>query len=323
MKHSGEVYLEDFGEFHAGMLDFTNPAAAEWYRNVIKKEMIDLGLSGWMADFGEALPPDAKLHSGENAELVHNHYPALWAKANHDAVKDAGRQDDIVYFMRAGYTGSSRYASSIWAGDQLVNWSLDDGLATVIPAGLSLGMCGIGYFHSDIGGYTTVAWIKRTKELFMRWTEHAAFTQTMRTHEGNRPGSNWQFNSDAETLAHFARMTRIYAALRDYHQHLSNEYVATGLPPMRHPYIHFENDPVLHTLKYQYLYGRELLVAPVYRKGARKQKVYLPDDLWIHLWTGKAYPKGWHTVEAPLGKPPVFYRNGSDFSVLFQKIKDM
>ncbi len=197
---------------------------------------------------------------------MHNHYPAMWARANFEAVSEAGRSDDIAYFMRAGYTGSSRYASSIWAGDQLVNWSLDDGLATVIPAGLSLGICGIGYFHSDIGGYTTVGWIKRSRELFMRWTEHAAFTQTMRTHEGNRPDSNHQFNTDGETLKHFARMSRIYTMLKDYHKHCSEEYQEKGLSPMRHPYIHYENDEVLHSIKYQYLYGRDLMVAPVYRK---------------------------------------------------------
>jgi len=322
-RSDGAVYNEDFGEFLAGMVDFTDPEAFAWYKGVIKKEMLDLGLSGWMADFGEALPPDAMLHSRESGEILHNRYPALWARVNFEAVKEAGKSADTVYFMRSGYTGSSRYASVVWAGDQLVNWSLDDGLATVIPAGISLGFCGIGYFHSDTGGYTTVGWIKRSKELFMRWAEHSAFTQVMRTHEGNRPDSNWQFNSDEATLSHFARMSRIYASLRDYHLHLSEEYLATGLAPMRHPYVHFEGDPVLHSLKYQYLYGRDLMVAPVYRKGARSMKAYLPDDLWIHLWSGRAFSKGWHTVEAPLGKPPVFYRNGSNFSVLFQKIKDM
>lgn len=322
LRADGSTYTEDFGEFFAGMVDFTNPAAHAWYKGVIKQEMLALGLSGWMADFGEALPPDAILFSKENAERYHNLYPAMWAKANFEAVREAKKEKEIFYFMRAGFTGSSRYAASIWAGDQLVNWSFDDGLATVIPAALSLGMCGIGYHHSDIGGYTTVGWIRRSKELFMRWTEQAAFTQTMRTHEGNRPNSNWQFDSDAQTLAHFARFSRIFAALRDYHIHLSNEYQKTGLPPIRPIFLHYDDAKFLQ-VQYEYLYGRDLLVAPVLRKGRRRWKVTLPNDVWIHLWSGKAYPAGTHTVDAPIGYPPVFYRSGSDFSVVFEKVRDM
>lgn len=322
LRADGSVYTEDFGEFFAGMVDFTNPSACAWYKDIIKREMIGIGLSGWMADFGEALPPDSILFSKENAERLHNQYPAMWAKANFEAVKESKKQNEIVYFMRAGFTGSSRYASSIWAGDQLVNWSFDDGLATVIPAALSLGLCGIGYHHSDIGGYTTVGWIRRSKELFMRWSEHAAFTQIMRTHEGNRPASNWQFDSDAQTLAHFARFTRIYSALKDYHIHLSREYQQCGLPPMRPLFVHYDDPKLLH-VQYEYLYGRDLLVAPVLRKGVRRWKVLLPNDVWIHLWSGKAYPAGTHTIDAPIGYPPVFYRSGSDFSVVFEKIRDM
>ena len=319
----GKDYYVKITTFPAAIIDVTNAAAVEWIKGVIKKNMIDLGLHGWMADFGEHLPVDAVMKSGEPAQSVHNSYPALWAKANYEAVKEAGRLDDIAFFMRAGYTGSSRYASAIWAGDQLVNWSMNDGLATVIPAGISLGFCGVGFFHSDIGGYTTVAWIKRTKELFMRWTELAAFTPIMRTHEGNRPDANWQFNSDDETLAHFARMSRIFAYLKPYHQNAAREYAEKGLPPIRHPYIHYEKDTELHSIAYQYLYGRDLMVAPVYKKGKRIMKVYLPDDVWVHAWTGIEFSEGWHRVSAPVGSPPVFYRTKSQFAALFEGLQDI
>lgn len=318
----GTVYTEDFGEFFAGMMDFTNPDAVAWYKNLIKREMIALGLSGWMADFGEALPCDAVLFSNENAERMHNKYPAMWAKVNFEVVRDVQKENEIFYFMRAGFTGSSRYAQCIWAGDQLVNWSFDDGFATVIPAALSVGMCGIGYHHSDIGGYTTVGWIRRSKELFMRWTEHAAFTQTMRTHEGNRPTSNWQFDSDTQTLAHFARFTRIFAALRDYHIHLSNEYQTSGIPPIRPVFMYYEDQKFLN-VQYQYLYGRDLLVAPVLRKKTTRWKVIVPEGMWVHLWSGKVYPPGTHIINAPLGYPPVFYRKESEFSILFERVGTM
>ncbi len=313
------VYITDFP---AGLVDLTNPKAWKWYRDIIKKEMIKIGMAGWMADFGEALPVDVEMFSGEKGLDVHNRYPALWARLNFEALEETKNHGKLLYFMRAGYTGSSRYASCIWAGDQLVNWSLDDGLATVIPAGISLGFCGIGNFHSDIGGYTTVAWIKRSRELFMRWTEMAAFTPVMRTHEGNRPDENVQFNSDDEVLAHFARMSKIYAHMKPYHRLLSDEYRKKGLPPIRHPYIHYEDDPILHTLKYQYMYGRDLLVAPVVRPRKKKMKVYLPDDRWVHIWSGRRYGKGRHSVEAPLGKPPVFYREDSELVLLFTELRD-
>ena len=137
--------------------------------------------------------------SGNNPEIAHNQYPVLWDQANYEAVKEAGKLGEIVYFTRSGYSYSSRFTTAVWAGDQMVNWEYHDGLASVIPAALSLGLCGIGYHCSDIGGFTSLKWIKRSKELFLRWVEQATFTMIMRTHESNRPEKCWQFDSDAET----------------------------------------------------------------------------------------------------------------------------
>ena len=92
--------------------------------------------------------------------------------------------------MRAGGTGIKGNCHTLWAGDQCVDWCIDDGLASVIPAAFSSGLMGIGIHHSDIGGYTTLRGMKRSKELFQRWTEMAAFTPIMRTHEGNRPAED-------------------------------------------------------------------------------------------------------------------------------------
>ena len=316
----GDDYYVYITTFPAAMVDLTNPEAVTWIKDVIKRDMIGKGLSGWMADFGEYVPVDAVLHSGISAELYHNQYAADWAKVNHDAVEEAGKEDEITFFMRAAYTGSSKYSAMNWNGDQLVNWSFDQGFATVIPGTISMGFTGIGYTHSDLGGYTTVSWLKRSKELFMRWAELSAFTQIMRTHEGNRPDSNWQFDGDSETLAHLARMTDVYTKLKPYHKALSDEYRATGIPPVRHPYLHYEDDETLHTLKYQYMYGRDLVIAPVVKKGKTQWKVYLPDDNWVHLWSGKTFTGGWIKIDCPLGKPPVFYRSESKSAVIFKEI---
>ncbi|MDH7554403.1 MAG: alpha-glucosidase [Spirochaetota bacterium] len=319
----GTVKTFDTTGIIAGTLDLTNPQTREWIKNVIKEHMIGIGLGGWMADFGEYLETDAKLYSGESAELYHNRYPADWARVNYEALEEAGKLGEIVFFTRAGYTGTSQYSTLMWAGDQLVNWSMHDGLASVIPAGISLGFCGVGYFHADIGGYTTLGWIKRKKELFMRWAELGAFTAVMRTHEGNRPDVNWQFDSNMETLQHLAKMTKIHTILKPYFEHCKDEYHTDGLPLMRHPYIHYPDDEKLHSLQYQFLLGRDVLVAPVYRPRRRKWKVYLPKDEWVHVWSGKEYSGGWVKVEAPLGQPPVFYRKKSQFKTIFEAIKDI
>ena len=198
----------DFGEFECGFVDFTNDDACRWYKDrIIKQNMLDLGISGWMADFGEYQPVDMKVHSGEGGWKVHNLWPELWAKVNAEAIAEAGLTDDILFFMRAGYTGSQKYCKLLWAGDQCVDFSRHDGLETAVCAALSSGLIGNAVSHSDIGGYTTLYGNVRTEEVFMRWADMAAFSPVMRTHESNRPDESFQFYQSEEVLAHFARMT--------------------------------------------------------------------------------------------------------------------
>lgn len=322
-KMDGSEYQEEVSTFPAATLDLTNPETVEWLKDSIKTHMIDLGFSGWMADYSESMPIDCQLKSGINPEYYHNRYPVDWIKTNREAIQEAGQSEEILTFNRAGGLGINPYSNLVWAGDQNVNWSFDDGLATVIPAALSLGFCGIGYHHSDIGGYTTVGYLRRSKELLLRWLDHAVFTPIMRTHEGNRPDRNWQLNSDEETLNHFIKMTKIHVALKPYIKHIAKEYNDTGLPLMRHPYLHYEQDQTLHSLKYQYLFGRDLMVAPVVKKNKKSWKLYLPADEWVHLWSDQSFTGGWIKIEAPLGKPPVFYRKHSDFKELFQSLKSI
>ncbi|RBW67368.1 alpha-glucosidase [Bacillus taeanensis] len=320
LNEQGEDYLVDFGEFYCGVVDFTNPEAYEWYKEVIKDNLIDFGLDGWMADFGEYLPTDVVLKNGVSAKIMHNAWPAIWAKVNYEAVQESGKLGEVVYFMRAGYTGSQKYCTLLWAGDQSVNWSLDDGLASVIPAALSSGMIGCGLSHSDIGGYTSLHGNKRTKELFMRWAEMGAFTPVMRTHEGNRPDDCFQFDGDEETLEHFARMTNVYVKLAPYTKELVKMNAESGLPVQRPLFMHYEEDEKSYDIQYQYLYGSDLLVAPVYEEKKEKWSVYLPEDEWVHLWTGEEYNGGGVEVDVPLGYPAVFYRKNSVFAKLFKEV---
>lgn len=321
----GEDYLIYVTTFPAALIDLTNPAAYDWIKEIIKENLInEAHLDGWMSDFGEYLPPDAVLHSGISAEKFHNQYPIIWQKANYEAVKEAGKLGNIVYFTRSGYSHTSKYSTLVWGGDQIPTFSVTDGLASAIPAGLSLGVCGVGYHHTDIGGYTTFKpFFTRKKELFMRWAEHSTFTMFMRSHEGNQPENNIQFDSDDELLSHLAKMTKIHVHLKPYLQEISREYIEKGIPPMRALFLHYNHNPEVHKIKYQYLFGSDLLIAPVIKKGKTWWKVYIPGDEWTHIWTDEKYSKGWHKINAPIGQPPVFYRTNSKFKKVFNEIKSI
>jgi sulfoquinovosidase len=321
-----EPYLVDFGEFLCGIVDFSNSAAADWFQeHVIGRNLLDFGLSGWMADFGEYLPTDVCLASGLDGMLAHNAWPTLWAKVNADAVASRGKTGETLFFMRAGFTGVQAFCPLLWAGDQSVDFSRHDGLQTVICAALSSGLLGNAYHHSDIGGYTSLFGNVRTPELIQRWAEMAAFTAVMRSHEGNRPGENLQIDQDPEVLSHFARMTRVYRHLAPYVACLSREAAETGLPLQRPLFLHFEDDPLAYEGQTSYLYGPDLLVAPVIEPHATRWRTYLPAGAsWIHVWSGEEFAGGAPVeVAAPLGQPPVFYRKGSAHQSLFAAMARM
>ena len=322
-RSDGSIYLVDFGEFNCGVIDLTNPKAYRWFKDeVIKKYSLDIGIDGWMADFGEYLPTDdIVLHSGRSPMIEHNHWPALWAKCNYDAVSESGRLGDVVYFMRAGFTGSQKYCTLLWAGDQSVDFSRHDGLCTVICAALSAGMSGCGLTHSDIGGYTSLFDNTRTKEVLLRWAEMAAFTPVMRTHEGNRPDTNFQYYDDEDCMDRLARLVDIHIALAPLLRALVKENADQGIPVQRPLFLHHEDDSRCYSEQFEYLLGEDVLVAPVWQANQSVRTVYLPKGEWIHLWTGKAWPQGDHTIPAPLGDTPVFYRKDSRWAELMEDIR--
>ncbi len=321
-KSDGSVYLVDFGEFDCAIPDLTKPEAYQWYKDrVVKECSLDIGIDGWMADFGEYLPTDdIVLHSGKPAMIEHNHYPALWAKCNYEALAETGKLGEVLYFMRAGYTGNQKYCVLMWEGDQSVDFSIHDGLASVVCGALSLGMTGCGLTHSDIGGYTSLFDNCRTKEVFLRWAEMAAFTAVMRTHECNRPEQNFQYYDDEDCMTQLARLVDVYTMLKPYLKALVHENGAEGIPVQRPLFLHNEDDPRCYEIQYQYLLGPDMLVAPVYLADQTEWPVYVPEGEWVHLWTGKTYGKGDHTVPAALGDTPVFYKKNSGYAELFAEI---
>lgn len=316
--HTGKAYPVKNTDFSAGLLDLSHPEVGPWIKDIIKKELIaHAGFKGWMADYAEALPLDAVIHTGD-AHAFHNAYPAVWARLNAEAIAESGCTD-CVFFMRSGYTGSLQSTPLFWEGDQLVSWDAQDGLASALNGLLSGGLSGIAVNHSDAGGYTSVAhpiWggYARSSELLYRWLEMNAFTAVLRTHEGNQPERNAQIYSSPAHLDAFDRSAKIYAALFDYRKTLLEEAHTKGWPVVRHMVLHYPRDPVAQTLQTQFMLGSELLVAPVLQAGERTKKVYLPAGNWTHLWsdqTDKSQEARWVTVAAPPGSPAVFYPENS------------
>ncbi len=309
----GKDYLVTITTFPAAMIDFTNPDAYNWYKNLIKENMIGIGMSGWMADFGEYLPIDAVLYSGENAEKIHNQWPAIWAKMNREAIEECGKEKEVFFFTRAGYTETIRHSAMMWTGDQHVDWSVDDGLPAVIPATLSLAMSGYGISHSDVGGYTTIMHMRRSKELLLRWEEMNVFSPLWRSHEGNQPVNNVQFDDDEELMKQLRLCTHLHLELKEYLKACVQEEIEKGTPVMRPLFYHYDED-FCYTEMAEYLLGRDILVAPVLEEGAITRNVTLPNDEWVHLLTGEEYHGGKVLVGAPVGLPPVFIRKSSPYA---------
>lgn len=313
--------------FYAGLLDITNPDARQWIKEVIKDQLIASGAKGWMADFGEALPMDGFLENS-SPNRYHNRYPVEWAKINREAVIESQRDDEILFFSRSAFTQSPAHSRLFWLGDQLVTWDDKDGIKTAVTGLISSGMSGFSLNHSDVGGYTTITHplmnYHRSEELFKRWTELNAFTAVLRTHEGNIPSANHQFNSNAETLKHFAKFSQVFKLLRPYRRQLMDQAFADGLPLVRHLFLEYPEDSNTFSLRHQFMFGRDMVVAPVLDKGAQKVKFYLPEGRWKHLWSNKVFVKGYHKLAAPMGQPAVFYREGvQELETIAERIRGL
>ncbi|XP_028766663.1 uncharacterized protein LOC114724474 [Neltuma alba] len=324
---NGDPYMVPNTAFDVGMLDLTHPKTATWFKQILR-EMVDDGVRGWMADFGEGLPVDAILYSGEDPISAHNKYPELWAQINREFVEEwkndnleKAKEEGLVFFMRAGFRDSPRWGMLFWEGDQMVSWQMNDGIKSSVVGLLSSGISGFAFNHSDIGGYCTVNLpiikYRRSEELLLRWMELNSFTTIFRTHEGNKPSRNSQFYSNQRTLSHFARFAKVYSAWKFYRIQLVKESAQKGLPVCRHLFLHYPSDEHVHQLSYQqFMVGSEILVVPVLDKGIKKVKAYFPVEetsSWQHIWTGKVFfekgSEAW--VEAPIGYPAVFIKVGS------------
>ena len=315
----GSIYHIKSTTFDAGMLDLTHPEALRFLKDeLIKRNMLELGISGWMADFGEYLPVDCVLHDGDPAAL-HNRWPVLWAKANREAIEEYGAKD-AVFFTRSGYLGIQTYAPMMWNGDQHTDYTRDYGMPCVMPASFSLGFSGAPMIHSDIGGFFSFGKLRRDDELFIRWMEMNTFSLLMRSHESIRPWANSQFDAQG-VKPYTVELTRVHAALKPYFVRCA-ALAGQGVAAMR-PDFWEDMDFAARRDPYAYFLGDDLFVCPVIDRGVKQRRVCLPCGEWVHFWTGHVYSGRTEVrIQAPLGQPPVFYRKGSEYENIFRRAAD-
>ena len=311
----------------AGIIDLTNPGLRSWITDVLRTQVWNANISGYMSDFGEYTPvtSDTKLYSMvSDAFFAHDLYPLLWAEFQRQVIVDLGVQDEALVFHRSAATGANKYMNLFWVGDQNVDWGVNDGIKSVVTIMGHMGLSGYAHQHSDVGGYTDILTyedynITRSAELLGRWGELAAVSSSVfRSHEGNIPSVNAQFYSNSSTYEYYAYNARMFVALAPYRRKvLDTECAMKGWPLLRPPVMYHTNDRRARQISYQSFYlGPDLYVAPVLDTETFEVSVYLPgvggNGTYTHVWSGKIYQAGQDvTVATPYGKPPVFVVDGA------------
>lgn len=318
---NGQPAEIDSGGFTGTLLDLSNQEARQWMKDELVSTFKELKFSGWMADFGEALPMNAYLANADSASF-HNKYLESWAELNTEIADEMG--DDIVYFSRNASIKSPGVAKLFWAGDQMVTWDEHDGLKSSLAGIISGGFSGMSLNHSDIGGLISMKRnvmgieinFTRDQELLLRWAEMNVFSPVYRNHEGNNPAKNHQFYTNHKTFKGFAYFARLFSLFFEYRKHLMQEAYEKGYPMMRHLIMHFPEDKNIMNYPYQFMFGSDFLIAPVTKPGAQNWDVYLPRGEWVHLFSNEEYSLESGkviNVSAKLGQPPVFYKKESQF----------
>lgn len=291
-----------FEEVRTANIDFTNPAAVDWWQTMIAHAVHDQGFDGWMEDFGEWVRDSDRFQNGDGTTMSEL-YPLFYHKVTTQAAQAAN--PDVVPFSRSGAPGTQTWSPVLWGADQSANWSRDFGLPSVVTAGITAGMSGFSNWGPDImsaGG---------SRELWMRWVEFGALSPVMRDHVWNKPDRSFNLFTDADTTAHFRRYAMLHSALLPYLATYGEEAHRTGVPIMRHPGLEYPHDPRSVEAEYEYLLGKELLIAPVVAPS-NMRTLYVPPGEWINYWNGDALTGGQdNTVNADADIIPILVKAGS------------
>jgi alpha-D-xyloside xylohydrolase len=312
--------------------DATNPRAREYIWAKVRDGYFKYGIRAWWLDAcePELRPPhhdNLRYHLGPGLE-VGNMYPMLHARAFAEGMAGEG-EEATVLLCRSAWAGSQRYGAAVWSGD--IDSTFDD-LRRQIPAGLNIGLSGIPWWTTDIGGFkggdiTSPSF----RELIIRWFQFGVFSPLCRLHGFRQPAMRaeadhagvpsgadptgapnelWCFGPEAYQI--LQRWLRLRESLRPYIMTAMRVAHTDGLPPMRPLFLQFPRDEPCWDIADEFLLGDDLLVAPVVTEGARQRRVYLPHGAdWRDAWTGQPQTGGqWLTVAAPLETIPVFVRDG-------------
>lgn len=317
--------------FFVGQVDFTAPGAAAFYGDLLH-EAVEDGYDGWMEDFGEYTPLDARAHDGSTGEAGHNRYVVGYHRAAHDYSRGPRPARPLARFQRSGWRGSPKHAEIVWGGDPSTGWGFD-GLRSAITQGLTMGLSGVSLWGSDIGGFFALSLPQTTPELLQRWIQVGFASGVMRTQANGfelLPSPRAQIG-DAGVLPVWARYSRLRTQLFPYLDAAQAEYRRSGLPLMRHLALAHPGDPRAVGTDDAYLLGPDLLVAPVLDEGARRRSAYLPVGEWVDVWrsvrvgkraalrpTAPRLLRGGRTVEvpAPVEELPLFARAGTILPLL-------
>lgn len=297
--------FNDFWASPAALVDIFKPEAQQlywsWYKAKIKE-----GVSGWWFDLLEPERSTDSLRFSIGTETVlHNVFPLVWMKNAFDGYRRDFPDRRVFILPRSGYAGMQRYSTFPWSGD---NDRSFDGLSAQIPIMLNMGLSGVGYMHSDAGGFTGNK--VRNPELYSRWLELASFNPVMRTH-GDATGYTpepvfW----DDTTRLRVTRYIKLRCQLLPYNYTMAYTNTTTGRPLMM-PVNYFEADNKrLENINDEYLWGDKILVAPVIVKGQTTKKVLFPVGEWIGFNDYRSYCDS-AEVAAPVDSLPLFVKAGS------------
>ena len=289
---NGELPYEDV------VLDFSNPETVKWYQDKLAG-LLNIGVSAIKVDFGEAAPLNGIYASGKSGWYEHNLYPVRYDMAVSEITKKLHNEN--IMWARAAWAGSQRYPLH-WGGDAATT---NTGLLGTLRAGLSFGLSGFSFWSHDMGGF-----VKSTPEdLYCRWIPFGFLTSHTRAH-GAPPTEPWLYDSKRVQDV-FRKSAEMKYRLMPYVYAQAKECTEKGLPMLRALFVEFPDDPGAWKVDDEYLFGSQILVAPLLESGMTGRTVYLPEGKWIYYQTEKVYEGGWHRIEA--GSLPIIMlvRDGS------------
>ncbi|KAB3959068.1 glycoside hydrolase family 31 protein [Bacteroides uniformis] len=289
---NGELPYEDV------VLDFSNPETVKWYQDKLAG-LLNIGVSAIKVDFGEAAPLNGIYASGKSGWYEHNLYPVRYDMAVSEITKKLHNEN--IMWARAAWAGSQRYPLH-WGGDAATT---NTGLLGTLRAGLSFGLSGFSFWSHDMGGF-----VKSTPEdLYCRWIPFGFLTSHTRAH-GAPPTEPWLYDSKRVQDV-FRKSAEMKYRLMPYVYAQAKECTEKGLPMLRALFVEFPDDPGAWKVDDEYLFGSQILVAPLLESGMTGRTVYIPEGKWIDYQTEKVYEGGWHRIEA--GSLPIIMlvRDGS------------